>query len=133
MWNNSGAMKGRDGKERHSLADLHFAGKRGLLVYVRNLPKRSDERPSLVFEDPSAGETVFRERVCGRCHSVGTPETGKIDLVGAAHAARTFIELDGRMCNHLPQMRQHAAALRFDFPTFSENEFSSGRRPHVTG
>ncbi|MBI5280627.1 MAG: c-type cytochrome [Candidatus Solibacter usitatus] len=124
MWNHSGAMMAEIEKRGIRWPTFTLQEMVDLLVYVRNLPQRPDERPSLVFDDPLAGEKVFRERGCGRCHTLGAPETGKIDLVGVARAARTFTELGVRMWNHLPQMRQRAAAVQFDFPTFSENEMS---------
>ncbi|MEK7407536.1 MAG: cytochrome c [Acidobacteriota bacterium] len=124
MWNHSGPMMAEMKKKGIRWPTFTLQEMVDLLVYVRNLPKRPDERPSLVLQDPSAGEKVFRERGCARCHTVGAPETGKIDLVGVARAARTFTELGVRMWNHLPQMRQRAAAVRFEFPTLSENDMS---------
>ena len=124
MWNHSGAMMTEMEKKGIPWPTFTLQEMVDLLVYLRNLPDRLDELPSLIFEDPVEGEKIFQGRGCGQCHSVGEAEPGKIDLVGAARAARTFTELGVSMWNHLPQMRRRAAATRVDFPTLSENEMS---------
>ena len=124
MWNHAGAMMAE--MEKEGIRWPTFAPQQmvDLLVYVGNLPNRPVAQPTLVFEDPAAGEKLFRDRGCVRCHTVGTTEPGKIELIQAARAARTLTELGVAMWNHLPQMRRRAAETKIEFPTFSENEMS---------
>lgn len=95
-----------------------------LLVYVRNLPDRPVAVPSLIFDNPAEGEKLFEQRGCARCHTVGTVEPGRVDLIGAARAARTFTEMGAAMWNHAPQMRRRAAQAKVEFPVLRENEMS---------
>ncbi len=95
-----------------------------LLVYLGNLPNRPAAAPTLVFEDPAAGEKLFTERGCAHCHTVGGAETGKIDLLPVARESRTFTGLSVAMWNHAPQMRRLARESKTEFPTLRENEMS---------
>ena len=124
MWNHAGPMQAEMQKRGIPWPTFTLQEMVDLLVYLRNLPTKPDALPTLVFEDPEAGEKLFRERGCIRCHTTGAAEPGKIDLIGAARDSRTFTELGVRMWNHLPQMRRRAAETQVDFPSFSSNEMS---------
>ncbi len=124
LWNHSGAMLAALEKSGMRWPEFTTQQMVDLLVYIRNLPQRPAEKPALVLEDPAIGEKVFNARSCGVCHTIGTKEAGKIDLIGTAESAHTFTELGVRMWNHLPQMRQRATAAGMQFPAFSENEMS---------
>ncbi len=124
MWNHAGAMMAEMEKSGIRWPTFTLQEMVDLLVYVRNLPDRPAAPPSLIFEDPAAGEKLFAERGCVRCHTVGAPEPGKIDLVGVAREARTFTELGAAMWNHLPQMRRRAKETRLEFPSFRQDEMS---------
>ena len=124
MWNHAGPMQAEMEKRGIPWPTFTLQEMVDLLVYLRNLPARPDALPTLVFGDPEAGEKLYGERGCIRCHTTGAAEPDKIDLIGAARESRTFTELGVRMWNHLPQMRRRAAQTQMDFPAFSGNEMS---------
>ncbi|MBI3209323.1 MAG: c-type cytochrome [Candidatus Solibacter usitatus] len=124
LWNHSAAMMAEMEKSGIRWPTFTVQEMIDLLVWVRNMPGKPDASPALVFDDPAAGEKLFTQRGCDRCHTMGVTEAGKIDLVGLTRDARTFTELGARMWNHLPQMRSRAAASKMDFPVLSENEMS---------
>lgn len=124
LWNHSGGILAALEKSGNVWPVLTPQEMTDLLVYIRNLPRQRQEKPTLVLEDPEIGEQVFTARSCGVCHTVGAKEAGKFDLLASAKSSYTFTELSVRMWNHLPQMRKQASAAGMQFPAFSENEMS---------
>ena len=124
LWNHSGGILAALEKTGNRWPVLTPQEMTDLLVYIRNLPQHREKKPTLVLEDPEIGEQVFTARSCGVCHTVGTKEAGKIDLLASAKSSHTFTALSVRMWNHLPQMRKQAAGAGIPFPAFSENEMS---------
>jgi cytochrome c2 len=72
---------------------------------------------------PAAGATVFRDKSCARCHSIGGegdarigPDLGRVMFFGDA------LDLAGAFWNHAPVMRQKMAELAISRPTLTSDE-----------
>jgi cytochrome c2 len=72
---------------------------------------------------PAAGATLFEEKSCARCHSIGGdvkgrvgPDLGRIVFFG------DVLDLGGSFWNHAPVMRQKMAALKIASPTLTADQ-----------
>ena len=81
---------------------------------------------------PAAGATVFEDKGCARCHSIGGdgssrigPDLGRVVFVG------DVLDLAGAFWNHAPVMRKEMAELRLPRPTLTAGETANpGRISH---
>jgi cytochrome c2 len=72
---------------------------------------------------PAVGATLFEEKSCARCHSIGGegkggvgPDLGRIVFFG------DVLDLGGSFWNHAPVMRQKMAALKITSPTLTADQ-----------
>jgi mono/diheme cytochrome c family protein len=95
-----------------------------LLSYLENLPELGLANPGLALGDAAAGRDLFQTKSCAECHSLGSPEEGKTDLLAAAREQPRLSGLAVKMWNHRPAMAKAAQEKNVQLPDFEETEMS---------
>jgi cytochrome c2 len=80
------------------------------------------QRRSSLAGDPMAGERLFTERGCVRCHAIWG-NGGKLgpDL-GQEGLGRSLLQLAGMFWNHTPRMIETVRSRGLPWPTFTESD-----------
>jgi len=82
-------------------------------------------RPSSLSGNPTAGERLFSERGCARCHAIwGNGGQLGPDL-GQAGLGRSLLQLAGMFWNHTPRMIETVRSRGFEWSRFSESELAN--------
>lgn len=125
MWNHSGHMVREMEKKRIPWPKLTSQEMVDLMVYAQNLPGAKVSPPTLATPDLAAGEKLFDQHGCTRCHSLGAREPGRIDLLRRRDPPSTLTDFATAMWNHGPQMRRRADQTKTDILPFREDEMSN--------
>ena len=74
-------------------------------------------------QGPAVGATVFDQKGCARCHSIGQAGSARLgpDL-GRVTAFGDVLDLAGAFWNHAPVMKQKMGELRIERPTLTADE-----------
>lgn len=91
----------RDEKKKPPLAKIPKGEMNDLISYIRSVSPAQEE-VYLSLGNPESGKTLFSQRGCGTCHSVG--EGKGIDLTKTQPFPSTFSQMAAMMWNHLPKM-----------------------------
>jgi cytochrome c2 len=95
-----------------------------LMVYVENLPGQRLRPPSLTLGDPSGGARLFESKSCSQCHTLGTDDPDKVDLLQTARQERRLTALAVEMWNHRPLMEAAARNRNLTLATFERDEMA---------
>jgi cytochrome c2 len=106
MWNHSREMHREMTRKGLSWPKMSGQNMVDLLVYVRSLPAARSQEAAFEPGEPPLGRVVF-ERNCERCHTFGSKQYGKIDLVERP-GPRSLTDYIASMWNHAPLMRTMA-------------------------
>jgi cytochrome c2 len=117
MWNHSGPMYAEMQRSGLSWPQMTTQNMVDLLLYIRNLPETRSQSATFKPGEPDVGRNVFEQR-CDRCHTFGTKQANKIDLL-ERQGPRTLTDYVAAMWNHAPTMHQRAGAA---FPVLAEGE-----------
>lgn len=125
MWNHAGEMGTQ--LEQKGGAWPHFTVQEmaDLLSYLESLPESGLTNPGLALGDASAGRDLFETKSCVQCHSLGSPEESKIDLMAVAREQPRLSGLAVAMWNHRPAMAKAAQEKGVEMPAFEETEMSN--------
>jgi cytochrome c551/c552 len=96
-----------------------------LLLYLRTSVGRRGPAKDLNLSDPRVGETVFEEKGCVDCHTLGGGASGKVDLAKTTRDARTMSGLAAAMWNHIPQMYDRSAREKRDLDSLTPDQVAS--------
>ena len=108
FWNHANEMESATatrGIQWPVLSDRDVAD---LMTFLSSLPAAAAEGPAFNIGEPLEGKAVF-ERSCVSCHSLGTAETGKIDLLRRSRPSSIAGYL-AAMWNHAPNMRRRGGS-----------------------
>jgi mono/diheme cytochrome c family protein len=123
MWNH-GPQMGRAfqaaGVEKPLLGGTEAAD---LLAYLRGGITRDGSDRFMLPGSPAAGERLFREKGCSRCHGTAGRGGSAPDLFRQG-AYRSVAEIAGAMWNHGPQIWERMRRQGIPRPTFSGNEMA---------
>jgi len=124
MWNHSEVMLQQMQKARVSWPRLTAQELVDLLVYLQNLPETRSAQASFSLADPQQGRAIFNQKGCLECHTVGTRETGKLNLLATGRPPASLSEFAAAMWNHAPQMHRRARKTDNPVPTFAGEEMN---------
>ena len=124
MWNHSGAMYKKMREKGVSWPQLNEQELVDLLVYFQNLPEARSAKPVFAPADPRVGETVFQQSGCRNCHTMGTQEAGKVNLLGPGRPWLSFVGFTASMWNHAPKMHALADSSKVAFPTLAGEQMN---------
>jgi cytochrome c2 len=79
----------------------------------------------LALGDAALGRELFESKSCAACHTLGTPEEGKIDLLAVVRGQPRLSGLAVEMWNHRPAMAKAAQDKNMELPSFDETEMSA--------
>ena len=124
MWNHSTKM--REEMRNRGISWPRFTVQEmvDLLVYIGNLPGTSRRQSDLVFAGPETGERLFKEKGCVNCHTLGSAEPGKVDLLGRGPSFTTLTGFAVNMWNHGGRMQERARQTGRAIPEFAADEMS---------
>jgi len=76
------------------------------------------------FGDPVAGERLFSERGCVRCHSIWGNGGGIGPDLAQVGLGRSLLQLAGMFWNHTPRMIETVQSRGYDWSTFTEADLA---------
>ncbi len=88
---------------------------------------RGDDLPVAAIGDPDAGEALFTDKDCARCHSyegVGGEDAPALDFMAGKLSATDLANMSGTIWNHLPTMLPFFQAEGIAAPTFEGSEMA---------
>ena len=103
-----------------SLIALATAG----LMACAAAPAAAQDPPPSPYGNPTAGERMFSERGCVRCHSIWGnggnlgPDLGQVGL------GRSLLQLAGMFWNHTPRMIETVRSRGYEWSTFTESDLA---------
>ena len=101
MWNHAPQMKEQMSRKNIPWPKFQKGEMNDLISYIRSVSP-AQENVYLSLGNPESGKTLFSQRGCGTCHSVGV---GKgIDLTKTQPFPSTYSQMAALMWNHLPKM-----------------------------
>ena len=125
LWNHAGTMLGKmeaSGIDWPTFSEQEMVD---LLLYLRTSMGRRQPMNEFTLSDPSSGKAVFEDRGCADCHTLGSGDSGKVNLSAAARDARTMSSLAAAMWNHIPQMYGKSAEGTGHLDTLTPDQVSS--------
>ena len=124
MWNHSTKM--REEMRNRGISWPRFTVQEmvDLLVYIGNIPGTPRRQSDLVFAGPETGERLFQEKGCDNCHTLGSAESGKVDLLGRGPSVTTLTGFAVNMWNHGDRMQERARQTGRAIPEFAADEMS---------
>jgi len=108
MWNHASEMQKEFERDGIAYPVLTAGEMADMVAYVRDVPAAVTAQPTAGFGEADAGRRLFRKKGCADCHSIGTNEAGKIDLLSALERSPTLTSLAVAMWNHRPWMESFA-------------------------
>ena len=119
MWNHAPQMEQE--MKNKGIARVNFMGKEmvDLIAYIRDTNPEA-ERVYLSPGDPRAGEKLFSQKGCVRCH---TPK-GELDLSKKKDFPRALAQLAGIMWNHSYDMWKRMVETGIPRPSLSPQEMA---------
>jgi len=124
MWNHSGKMYQRMRQMGIRWPHLTEQELVDLLVYLQHLPETRAVQAVFAPADPREGQALFEHKGCLNCHTLGTREANKINLLALGKPWLSMAEFASVMWNHAPQMHRRAEATGGSVPTFSGAEMN---------
>jgi mono/diheme cytochrome c family protein len=124
MWNHAAGMGAQVEQKASGWPQFTLNEMVDLLSYLENLPELGLANPGLALGDAAAGRDLFQTKSCAECHSLGSPEEGKTDLLAAAREQPRLSGLAVKMWNHRPAMAKAAQEKNVQLPDFEETEMS---------
>jgi cytochrome c2 len=125
MWNKGPAMT-RMQKEL-GIEMPWFEGREmaDLQAFIRRYGDRKGE-PTRFRQPPNPfrGETLFKEKQCGRCHPVSRDSSSGVPPLEMVAFKKTLSEISGILWNHSYRMQGRMDALGIRFPIFKETEMA---------
>jgi mono/diheme cytochrome c family protein len=125
MWNHAAGMGAQVEQKASGWPQFTLNEMVDLLSYLENLPELGLANPGLALGDAAAGRDLFQTKSCAECHSLGSPEEGKTDLMAAAREQPRLSGLAVKMWNHRPAMAKAAQEKNVQLPDFEETEMSN--------
>lgn len=125
MWNHAPAME--KAMEQLGLPWPTFEDREmnDLLAYIRRRSGGLRREREFLPADPIQGRTLFRNKGCTACHSVGGKGTGRAPDLGPRQASPlTLIQFAGVMWNHSPGMWRAMEVEGVPRPTFEGQEMA---------
>ena len=124
MWNHSEIMLRKMQQARISWPKLTAQELVDLLVYVQNLPETRLAKAGFAPANPQQGRAIFQQKGCLHCHSLGTREAGKVNLLAARRPSGSMTEFAAELWNHAPEMHRRAKITGSSIPTFAGAEMN---------
>jgi cytochrome c551/c552 len=125
MWNHAAGMGTQVEQKAGSWPEFTLQEMSDLLSYLENLPELGLANPGLALGDAAEGRDLFQSKGCTECHSLGSPEDGKTDLLAVVREQPRLSGLAVQMWNHRPAMARAAQEKNMDLPVFEETEMSN--------
>jgi mono/diheme cytochrome c family protein len=125
MWNHAGGMGAQIEQKGGGWPQFTLQEMVDLLGYLESLPESGLTNPGMALGDADAGRELFQTKSCAQCHSFGSPEDGKTDLLAAAREQPRLSGLAVSMWNHRPVMAKAAQEKNMELPTLEESEMSN--------
>lgn len=82
------------------------------------------EESSSPFGDPAAGQRLFAERGCVRCHSIWGNGGGIGPDLAQVGLGRSLLQLAGMFWNHTPRMIETVQSRGYAWSTFTESDLA---------
>ena len=106
MWNHAPKMIAEISKQGGRWPELSSQDMADVLVYVQNLPGKSEVKSDFVLPSAEAGKPLFEER-CGGCHKGSEGLENKLENM-------TLTDVAAAMWNHAPRMKQGPPEISAD-------------------
>jgi cytochrome c2 len=96
----------------------------GWTIVCAAAPAAAQDPPTSPYGNPTAGERLFSERGCVRCHSIWGnggnlgPDLGQVGL------GRSLLQLAGMFWNHTPRMIETVRSRGYEWSTFTEADLA---------
>jgi cytochrome c2 len=107
-------------RRAHGLAALIV----GLVAVLSATSVTGQEAPPSRFGDPTAGEHLFSERGCVRCHAIWGNGGGLGPDLAQVGLGRSLLQLAGMFWNHTPRMIQTVQSRGYTWSTFSQSDLA---------
>lgn len=124
MWNHAGAMGAQVEQKGSGWPQFTLQEMVDMLSYLERLPESGLTNPGMALGDTAAGRDLFQTKACAECHTLGSPEDGKTDLLAVAREQPRLSGLAVKMWNHHPVMAKAAQEKNMALPAFGETEMS---------
>jgi cytochrome c2 len=109
FWNHANEMDSATALRGIRWPELSPRDAADLMTFLSSLPGTPSEGPAFTIGEPLDGKPVF-ERSCGSCHSLGSTERGKVDLLRRSRKT-SLAGYIAAMWNHAPEMRRRGGAV----------------------
>jgi mono/diheme cytochrome c family protein len=125
MWNHAAGMGDQIEQKGAGWPEFTLQEMVDLLAYLEKLPELGLANPGMAIGDGAVGRELFETKSCAECHTLGSPEEGKIDLMAVTREQPRLSGLAVAMWNHRPVMAKAAKEKNLELPTFEETEMSN--------
>ena len=129
LWNHAAGMTSQLRQRGLAWPSLKAGELRDLLAYIQSVGNRQTE-PAVRVGDPARGWTIFRDKGCLTCHTLGGGRSvssvdtkPRIHLLAAQDSLPpTLSQFGEAMLNHFPDMHRAMSATGKTPPSFSDDE-----------
>ncbi len=96
----------------------------GILVSLLVFGSRTHAQQRVLHSNPIAGEKVFKEKSCQKCHAIRGQGGSVAQDLGWQEYYGNAWDLTADLWNHFPIMREVMAEMNVERPVFTEDEMS---------
>ncbi len=124
MWNHAPKMYGKMREKGVSWPRMTSQEMSELLSFLQALPETRTAAKTFAPSDARKGSELFHYKGCNNCHTVGTEEPRKINLLAAGRARGSMAEIAASMWNHAPLMYRRSQTDKVAMPVFAGEEMN---------